>query len=99
MSTEAYLIVKREDGKYVHVYVNYDGFPEHMLPALSEITPNQVLRAKEIRSIDKRDGIEAYGNPKAPIVNETPITDMTSYTYLWKNGRWTIYSRPRRSQW
>ncbi len=45
-----------------HVYVHYDGYPEHMLPALAAWTPEDILTAREIRQVTA-EALDCFDSP------------------------------------
>ena len=51
MSTRAQIAIQTGPEEWAHVYVHYDGYPEHMLTALHTWTPKDILAAREIRSV------------------------------------------------
>lgn len=90
MGTSATLSVKT-GARYTNVRVNFDGMPEHMLPALANVTDEAILAAREIRGIDEDGTIEAYPDPIAPSITLSPEIGMTSYTYVRRDGKWELF--------
>ena len=60
MSTRAQIAIEVGPGEWAHVYSHYDGYPEHMLPALAPWTPEDILAAIEIRQVSA----EGIGSPE-----------------------------------
>ena len=51
MSTRAQIAIKTGPEEWAHVYCHFDGYQEHMLPALAPWTPEDILAAQEIRQV------------------------------------------------
>ena len=51
MSTRAQIAIQTGPDEWAHVYVHYDGYPAHMLPALANWKPEDILAAIEIRQV------------------------------------------------
>ena len=51
MSTRAQIAIQIGPEEWAHTYVHFDGYPEHMLPALAPWTPEDILAAREIRQV------------------------------------------------
>ena len=51
MSTRAEIAIQPGPEEWAHVYVHYDGYPEHMLPALAAWPPEDIIAAREIRQV------------------------------------------------
>ena len=66
--------------------IHYDGYPEHMLPALARWTPEDILAAKEIRQV-RVDGIEAFETPRDPVILPRP-TRQFCHLYIWIGCQW-----------
>jgi hypothetical protein len=86
MSTHAQIAIRTGPGEWTHVYVHYDGYPAHMLPALAGWTPEQVLAAREIRQVTP-DALDAFDPPRAPRRLSRPTREM-SHLYTWLDGHW-----------
>lgn len=86
MSTHAQIAIQTGPQEWAHVYVHYDGYPSHMLPALEAWTPEEILAAQEIRFLD-REHLDAFEPPRAPRVHAKPMREM-SHLYGWRGGRW-----------
>lgn len=65
MSTRAQIAIQMGPEEWAHIYTHYDGYPDHMLPALASWTPGDILAAREIRQV-RADEIEAFGRPATP---------------------------------
>jgi hypothetical protein len=46
MSTRAQIAIQTGPEEWAHIYVHFDGYPSHMLPALARWTPEDILAAK-----------------------------------------------------
>jgi hypothetical protein len=86
MSTRAQIAMEVAPGEWAHVYTHYDGYPEHMLPALACWTPEDILSAKEIRQL-RTDGIEAFETPRDPVILPRP-TRQFCHLYIWIGCQW-----------
>ena len=51
MSTRAQIAIQTGPEEWAHVYVHFDGYPAHMLPALARWKPEDIIAAKEIRQV------------------------------------------------
>lgn len=54
MSTRAQIAIQTGPEEWAHVYVHFDGYPEHMLSALARWTPEDILAVRELRSVTVR---------------------------------------------
>jgi len=81
MSTRAQIAIQTGPEEWAHVYVHYDGYPAHMLPALSRWTPEDILAAREIRQVHV-DELDCFVPPHRPKMLPRPT-------------RWTAASRKR----
>lgn len=86
MSTRAQIAIEVGPGEWAHVYSHYDGYPEHMLPALAPWTPEDILAASEIRQV-RVDRIEAFEKPRDPVILPHP-TCQFYHLYFWQEGTW-----------
>ena len=86
MSTRAQIAVQTGPEEWAHVYIHYDGYPSHMLPALARWTPEDILAAREIRQV-RADQIEGFENPRDPILLPRP-TCQFCHLYIWQDGVW-----------
>ncbi len=90
MSTRAQIAIQTGPEEWAHVYVHFDGYPEHMLPALARWTPDDILAARELRSVSA-EKLEAYDPPRAPHVEAKP-TRAFEYLYGWRDEDWADIS-------
>lgn len=84
MSTRAQIAIQIGPNQWAQIYVHYDGYPSHMLPALAPWTPEDILAAKEIRQV-RADGIEAFERPRDPVIFPRP-TCQFCHLYVWQDG-------------
>lgn len=91
MSTRAQIAIEVGPGEWAHVYSHYDGYPEHMLPALAPWTPEDILAAIEIRQV-RAEGIEAFERPRDPVILPRP-TCQFCHLYIWQDGGWIELDR------
>ena len=86
MSTRAQIAIQTGPEEWAHVYVHYDGYPEHMLPALAAWTPEDILAAREIRQV-RADELERFDPTRAPRILPRPTCEL-SHLYAWQDGAW-----------
>ena len=86
MSTRAQIAIEVRPGEWAHVYIHYDGYPGHMLPALARWAPEDILAAQEIRQV-RADEIERFENPRDPVLLSRP-TCQFCHLYIWQDGAW-----------
>lgn len=86
MSTRAQIAIQTGPEEWAHVYVHYDGYPSHMLPALATWMPEDILAAREIRQVTP-GALDCFDPPRAPRRLSRPTCSFC-HLYLWKDGRW-----------
>ena len=86
MSTRAQIAIKNGPEEWAHVYCHYDGYPEHMLPALAAWTPEDILAAREIRQV-RADELDCFDPPRAHRILPRPTCEL-SHLYVWQDGVW-----------
>jgi len=86
MSTRAQIAIEIGPEEWAQIYVHYDGYPSHMLPALAPWTPADILAAREIRQV-RASEIEAFERPRDPVILPRP-TCQFCHLYLWQEGTW-----------
>ena len=86
MSTRAQIAIQTGPEEWAHVYVHYDGYPSHMLPALARWTPEDILAAGEIRQV-RADELDSFEAPRAPQILPRPTREL-SHLYIWLSGIW-----------
>lgn len=86
MSTRAQIAIQTGSEEWAHVYVHYDGYPEHMLPALAAWTPEDILAGREIRQV-RTDELDCFNPARAPRILPRPTCEL-SHLYLWQDGAW-----------
>ena len=86
MSTRAQIAIQIGPDEWAHIYVHYDGYTRHMLPALVPWTPEDILAAREIRQV-RADEIEAFEKPRDPVILPRP-TCQFCHLYVWQDGAW-----------
>lgn len=86
MSTRAQIAIQTGPDEWAHVYVHYDGYPAHMLPALAPWTPADILAAQEIRQV-RIDALDGFKTPRAPVILPRP-TCQFCHLYVWQDGGW-----------
>jgi len=86
MSTRAQIAIQAGPDEWAHVYVHYDGYPAHMLPALSRWTPEDILAASEIRQV-RTDELDCFDPPHPPKMLPCPTREFC-HLYVWQGGAW-----------
>jgi hypothetical protein len=86
MSTRAQIAIQIGAEEWVHVYCHYDGYPSHMLPALTRWTPDDILAAREVRQV-RANEIEGFENPHDPPIFPHPTCEFC-HLYVWQDGMW-----------
>jgi len=87
MSTRVQIAIQTGPEEWAHVYVHYDGYLEHMLPALAAWTPEDILAAQEIRQVSA-EALDCFDPPRPPRFLSRPTCEL-SHLYVWKDGVWT----------
>lgn len=86
MSTRAQIAIQTGPEGWAHVYVHYDGYPEHMLAALHAWMPEDILAAREIRQVSA-EALDCFDPTRAPQVLPRP-TRAFGHLYVWNDGAW-----------
>jgi len=86
MSTRAQIAIQTGPEEWAHVYVHYDGYPGHMLPALAAWTPEDILAAREIRQV-RKDALDSFEPPREPTILPRPTRELC-HLYVWLAGDW-----------
>ena len=86
MSTRAQIAIQIGPEKWAHVYVHFDGYPSHMLPALAGWTPDDILAAQEIRQV-RTDELDCFDPPRDPLILPR-LTCQFCHLYVWSDGAW-----------
>ena len=79
MSTRAQIAIQISPEEWAHVYVHFDGYPAHMLPALARWKPEDILAAIEIRQVTS-EALDCF-NPPRP-------TREFAHLYMWIGCQW-----------
>ena len=90
MSTRAQIAIQTGPEEWAHVYVHYDGYPEHMLPALAVWAPDDILAAREIRQVSA-EALDCFNLPRQPRHLPQPTCEL-SHLYVWQGGAWAEWS-------
>ena len=86
MSTRAQIAIQTGPEEWAHVYVHYDGYPEHMFTALHTWTPKDILAAREIRYVSA-EALDCFDPPRPPRILPRP-TRAFGHLYVWHDGAW-----------
>jgi hypothetical protein len=92
MSTRAQIAIQTGPEEWAHIYVHFDGYPSHMLPALAPWTPEDILTAKEIRQV-RADELDCFDPPRAPPILPHPTREFC-HLYVWQAGGWVDATGP-----
>ena len=93
MSTRAQIAIQIGPDAWAHVYCHFDGYPIHMLPALANWTPEDILAAREIRQV-RADALDCFERPREPVIRSEPRCDFC-HTYVFAEGRWVEWRQYR----
>ncbi len=86
MSTRAQIAVQIGPDKWAHVYVHFDGYPAHMLPALARWKPEDILTAREIRQVTP-EALDCFSPPRNPRILPRPTQEF-AHLYMWIGCQW-----------
>ena len=86
MSTRAQIAIHIGPEEWAHVYVHFDGYPAHMLPALARWKPEDILAAREIRQVTT-EALDCFAQPRAPRMLPRPTREFT-HLYMWIGCHW-----------
>ena len=86
MSTRAQIAIQTGPEEWAHVYIHFDGYPSHMLPALAHWTPGDILAASEIRQV-RADQLDCFDPPHPPKMLPCP-TCQFCHLYVWQGEAW-----------
>ncbi|MDF1621193.1 hypothetical protein [Pseudothioclava nitratireducens] len=86
MSTRAQIAIQIGPEEWAHVYVHFDGYPSHMLPALAAWNTEDILAAREIRQVTA-EALDCFDPPRAPRILPCPTCEL-SHLYVWQDGAW-----------
>jgi hypothetical protein len=85
MSTRAQIAIQIGPEEWAHVYVHFDGYPAHMLPALARWKPEDILTAREIRQVT-REALDCFSPPRDPSILPRPTLEF-AHLYMWIGGQ------------
>ena len=86
MSTRAQIAIQIGPEVWAHVYVHFDGYPAHMLPALARWKPEDILTAGEIRQVTA-EALDCFSPPRAPRILPRPTREF-AHLYMWIGCQW-----------
>ena len=86
MSTRAQIAIQTGPDEWAHVYVHFDGYPAHMLPALARWKLEDILAAHEIRQVTA-DVLDCFSPPSAPRILPRPTQEF-AHLYMWIGCQW-----------
>ena len=86
MSTRAQIAIPIGPDQWAHVYIHFDGYPSHMLPALAGWTPEDILAAREIRQVTS-EALDSFFPSRDPRILPRPTREF-AHLYMWIGGRW-----------
>ena len=86
MSTRAQITIQIGPEEWAHVYVHFDGYPAHMLPALARWKPEDILTAREIRQVTA-EALDCFSPPRDPRILPRPTREF-AHLYMWIGCQW-----------
>ena len=86
MSTRAQIAIQISPDEWAHVYVHFDGYPAHMLPALERWKPEDILAAREIRQV-MPEVLDCFAPPCGPRILPRPTREF-AHLYMWIGCQW-----------
>ena len=86
MSTRAQIAIQIGPDEWAHVYVHFDGYPAHMLPALERWKPEDILAAREIRQV-MPEVLDCLAPPRDQRILPRPTWEF-AYLYMWSGCQW-----------
>jgi hypothetical protein len=86
MSTRAQIAIQTGPEEWTHVYVHFDGYPAHMLPALARWKPEDILAAREIRQVTV-ESLDCFDPPRDPRNLPCPTREF-AHLYMWIGCQW-----------
>jgi hypothetical protein len=95
MATRSALLIRTETGDWLSHYCHFDGYPEHMLPALASADPAAILRGGEIRQIHANGTVEAFEKPRAVFRLSLPVwPEWAAHVYVLTADGWVHAATP-----
>jgi hypothetical protein len=95
MTTRSAVFLPTEAGEWLRHYCHYDGYPEHMLPALAKADPTAILTAQELRQIHRDGTVAAFERPRAPERMAEPTwPDWAAHAYVLTATGWHHAATP-----
>ena len=79
MSTRAQIAIQIGPAEWAHVYVHFDGYPAHMLPALARWKLEDILTAREIRQVTA-EALDCFSPPCDPRILPRPTREFAIST-------------------
>ena len=86
MSTRAQIAIQIGPEEWARVYVPFDGYPAHMLPALARWKPEDILTAREIRQV-MPEALDCFSPPRGPRILLRPTREF-AHLYMWIGCQW-----------
>jgi hypothetical protein len=86
VSTRAQIAIQIGPEEWAHVYVHFDGYPAHMLPALARWKPEDILTGIEIRQVTP-EALDCFSPPRAPRILPRPTREF-AHLYMWIGCQW-----------
>jgi len=86
MGIRAQIAIQTGPDEWAHIYVHFDGYPAHMLPALARWKPEDILAAIEIRQVTP-DALDCFNPPRNPRILPRPTREF-AHLYVWISGQW-----------
>ena len=86
MSTRAQIAIQIGPEEWAHVYVHFDGYPVHMLPALARWKPEDILAAREIRQVTP-EALDCFSPPRDLRILPRPTREF-AHLHMWIGCQW-----------
>ncbi len=86
MSPRAQIAIQIGPEEWAHVYVHFDSYPAHMLPALPRWKPEDILTAREIRQVTP-EALDCLSLSRDPRIMPRPTREL-AHLYMWIGCKW-----------
>jgi hypothetical protein len=85
-STRTQIAIQNSPEEWAHVFLHFDGYPAHMLPALARWKPEDILAAIEIRQVTT-EALDCFNPPRDPRILRCPTREF-AHLYMWIGCQW-----------
>jgi hypothetical protein len=95
MATRSAVFLQTDTGDWLRHYCHYDGYPDHMLPALAKADPAAIRAARELRQILADGTVDGFPQPRSPERMATPDwPEWAEHAYLLTGTGWRHTATP-----